>query len=392
MGAQGGVLDGIPLFADSPISLIDGFSRPGFNVGNSPRPLNDCFPLNHLPQMAAKGETNQLLFFIRRAGRTFAQRPLQILVQAQQHRNTLHGHTVAESYRAGDKIVPALQLRPANEDIVCCERGGRCSILEIENMTDDSPELSVVIPCHNEEANLRALFQAIEAALHPPGVSYEIVVTDDGSTDRTWELLKQCAAKDGRIRAQRFTRNYGQSAALWAGVKAARGTYLVTLDSDLQNDPKDLPAFLRALERFDCVCGSRVAARRQGDSWVRVASSRIANWVRNKVSGEQVSDAGCTFRAFKRECVAELKFFKGMHRFLPTLIKMEGFTVTEIAIAHHPRTAGQTHYGISNRLFAAFYDLLAVRWMKQRMFRWQIAERSWVNLTDGPPSAPKTTA
>jgi hypothetical protein len=89
--------------------------------------------------------------------------------------------------------------------------------------------------------------------------------------------------------------------------------------------------------------------------------------------------------------VAELKFFKGMHRFLPTLIKMEGFTVTEIAIAHHARTAGQTHYGISNRLFAAFYDLLAVRWMKQRMFRWQIAERSWVNLTDGPPSAPKTT-
>jgi hypothetical protein len=118
-----------------------------------------------------------------------------------------------------------------------------------------------------------------------------------------------------------------------------------------------------------------VATRGEGDGFVRIASSRIANWVRNKLSGEQISDAGCTYRAFKRDCIANLKFFKGMHRFLPTLIKMEGFSVTEIAVSNNPRFAGQSHYGVWNRLFASFYDLLAVRWMKRRMFRYEIAEK-----------------
>jgi glycosyltransferase involved in cell wall biosynthesis len=110
---------------------------------------------------------------------------------------------------------------------------------------------------------------------------------------------------------------------MWAGMKAARGRYIITLDADLQNDPRDVPKFLEALKNFDCVCGTRVEARSQGDGFVRIASSCIANWVRNKLSGETISDAGCCFRAFKRECVADLKFFKGMHRFLPTLFKIE---------------------------------------------------------------------
>jgi glycosyltransferase involved in cell wall biosynthesis len=242
-------------------------------------------------------------------------------------------------------------------------------------MATDAPVISLVVPCYNEEQTLRAFFQAAQAALEPLGLPYEIIVTDDGSADSSWSLLKELAAGDLRIRAQRLAANYGQSAALWAGMKAARGRCIITLDSDLQNDPRDVPAFLEALKSWDCVCGTRVAARRQGDNWVRIASSRVANWVRNKLSGEQIEDAGCTYRAFKRECIADLKFFKGMHRFLPTLLKMEGFTVTEIPISHHPRFAGQTHYGIWNRLFASFYDLLAVRWMKRRMFRFQIAER-----------------
>ncbi len=242
-------------------------------------------------------------------------------------------------------------------------------------MAIDTPSLSIVLPCYNEEANLRALFQAVREALDPLHLPYEIIVTDDGSADSSWDTLKDCAAREPRLRAQRLVRHCGQSAALWAGIRAARGLCIVTLDSDLQNDPRDVPAFLQALQKFDCVCGSRVAARRQGDNRTRILSSRIANWVRNKISGEQIQDAGCTYRAFKRECVADLKFFKGMHRFLPTLIKMEGFTVTEIPISHHPRTAGRTNYGVWNRLFASFYDLLAVRWMKKRMFRWEIAER-----------------
>ena len=242
-------------------------------------------------------------------------------------------------------------------------------------MNDSQPQLSLVIPCYNEQDNLRALITAIRAAVDPLKLPYEVVITDDCSKDKSWEILKELAAADPRIRPQRFAFNCGESAASWAGMKAARGRCIVTVDADLQNDPKDLPAFLQALEKFDCVCGTRVATRGQGDNFVRIASSRIANWVRNQLSGEQISDAGCTYRAFKRECIANLKFFKGMHRFLPTLIKMEGFTVTEITVSNNPRFAGQSHYGVWNRLFASFYDLLAVRWMKRRMFRYEIAEK-----------------
>ena len=238
-----------------------------------------------------------------------------------------------------------------------------------------TPTLSLVIPCYNEQDNLRPLIEAIRAAVDPLKLPYEIVITDDSSKDKSWEILKELAASDTRIRAQRFAFNCGESAASWAGLKAARGQYLVTLDADLQNDPKDLPRFLEALKGHDCVCGTRVETRGQGDNFIRIASSRIANWVRNKLSGEQISDAGCTYRAFRRECIENVRSFKGMHRFLPTLFKMEGFTVTEIAVTNNPRFAGQSHYGVWNRLFASFYDLLAVRWMKKRMFRYQVAER-----------------
>jgi dolichol-phosphate mannosyltransferase len=238
-----------------------------------------------------------------------------------------------------------------------------------------TPTLSLVIPCYNEEDNLRPLVAAIRQSVDPLKLAYEIVITDDCSKDKSWKILKELAGSDERIRVQRFAFNCGESAASWAGLKAARGKYLVTLDADLQNDPRDLPGFIEALKSFDCVCGTRVETRGKGDNFIRIASSRIANWVRNKLSGEKISDAGCTYRAFKRECVENVKFFKGMHRFLPTLFKIEGFTVTEIAVTNNPRFAGQSHYGVWNRLFASFYDLLAVRWMKKRMFRYQIAER-----------------
>ncbi len=236
-------------------------------------------------------------------------------------------------------------------------------------------DLSVVIPCHNEEENLPALFAALRPALAALGRSYEIIVTDDCSRDASWKVLQDLAAGDPSVRLQRLASNCGESAASWAGIKAARGRFIATLDADLQNDPRDLPKFFQALERFDCVCGARVAARGQTDGFVRSASSRLANWVRNGLSGETISDSGCTYRVFKRECVASLKYFEGMHRFLPTLIKLEGFSVTEIPISHHPRVAGRSHYGVWNRLFASLYDLFAVRWMKTRMFPISVGEK-----------------
>src|SRR5881397_2606267 len=149
-------------------------------------------------------------------------------------------------------------------------------------------DLSLVIPCHNEEKNLRPLLSAIRETLNPLASDYEVVITDDCSTDNSWSVLKELAANDPRLRIQRFKFNCGESAASWAGMQIARGRYLATLDADLQNDPKDLPAMLKALREFDCVCGTRVQTRGEGDSWLRIASSRIANAVRNKLSGENI--------------------------------------------------------------------------------------------------------
>ena len=238
----------------------------------------------------------------------------------------------------------------------------------------NAPELSLVIPCHNEEKNLQPLVSAIHAVLDPLALQYEVLITDDCSTDNSWDVLRQLAATDSRLRIQRFKFNCGESAASWAGMEAARGRYVATLDADLQNDPKDLPTMLAALKNADCVCGTRAATRGEGDNWLRIASSRIANWVRNKLSGENISDAGCTYRVFKRECIGRVKFFNGAHRFLPTLIRMEGFRVVEVPVSTNPRFSGTSHYGIWNRLFKSFRDLLAVRWMKSRQIRYEIAE------------------
>lgn len=236
--------------------------------------------------------------------------------------------------------------------------------------------LSVVIPCHNEEGNLPLLIQGIHGALQPAAVTYEIVVTDDCSTDSSWQILRDLAKKDSHLHAQKLDRNCGESAASWAGIQSARGEWIVTMDADLQNNPEDLPKFLAATSHADCICGSRVQNRSDGDHIIRVISSRVANAVRNALSGEQISDAGCTYRMFRREAVRNLKFFKGMHRFLPTLIKIEGYSVVEIQVSNNPRYSGTAHYGVWNRLFASFYDLLAVRWMKVRMFRFSVAERT----------------
>ncbi len=242
-------------------------------------------------------------------------------------------------------------------------------------MDTEKPQISIVIPCHNEAGNLRELIKAIRAEVEQLQFSYEVVITDDGSRDESWEILKELAAGDPRIHVQKFAARFGKSAAAWAGMKIARGRYIVTLDADLQNDPKDLAKLLEPLKEYDCVCGTRVESRKHGDNFIRIGSSRIANWVRNKLSGDNISDAGCGYRAFKSECIADLKLFEGMHRFMGTLFKIEGFTVTEVPVSNHPRLTGQSKYGVWNRLFASFYDLLAVRWMKKRMIKYKIAEK-----------------
>lgn len=237
------------------------------------------------------------------------------------------------------------------------------------------PHLSLVIPVYNEEDNLERLHAEIAEAMKTISDSYEVVLTDDASKDRSWEIMRSIAAKDSHWRIQRFAENCGETAASAAGMRSSRGQIILTLDADLQNDPRDIPQFLKALQEADCVCGSRVHQR--ADNWLRRVSSRIANAVRNALSSEQISDAGCTYRAFKRECLAEIKFFRGAHRFLPTLFRMDGFKVVEIPITPRRRFAGESKYGVWNRLFKSFADLLAVRWMKSRQLRYRIAETVW---------------
>jgi glycosyltransferase involved in cell wall biosynthesis len=240
------------------------------------------------------------------------------------------------------------------------------------------PLLSICVPVYNEKDNLPLLHQAVVDVCDPSKIDFELLLVDDGSKDNSWAEIEKLSAKDPRVRGVKFKFNCGETAASDAGLRAARGKYVMTMDADLQNDPKDIPAFLKAFEsdKTDCVCGTRVATRGKGDSYVKVVSSRIANWVRNKLSDENISDAGCTYRCFKRECVDKLKLYRGLHRFIPTLLKMEGFRVTEIPVTNNPRLHGESKYGVWNRLFKSFRDLLAIRWMKSRILGYQIEKMS----------------
>jgi len=234
---------------------------------------------------------------------------------------------------------------------------------------DDAPGLSLVIPLYNEAENLPVLAAEIRRALEPTGKRWESLFVDDGSTDGSFEVLQTLAAEDRTVRILRHRKNAGQSAALAAGFAVARGGIVVTLDADLQNDPADIPALLARLGESaatsDCDAVSGVRQRRQ-DSWVRRISSQVANSVRNWATDEQVSDVGCSLKAYRREVLERLPMFTGMHRFLPTLVRWNGARLAEIPVNHRPRLHGTAKYGIGNRLFRALADLMAVRWMRTR--------------------------
>lgn len=256
------------------------------------------------------------------------------------------------------------------------------------------PALSVVVPLYNEEENLPILAGEIAAALEPAGVDYELIFVDDGSTDESPAMLRRIAAADPRVRILRLRRNSGQSAALAAGFHLARGRTVATLDADLQNDPADLPRLLAELDAteggdggpWDVVCGIRTDRR---DSWVRRISSRIANRVRNWATDESITDVGCTLRVVRAELLHDLPMFTGMHRFLPTLLRLAGARIKEVPVRHRPRLHGVPKYGIRNRLFRALADLAAVRWMQRRWIDPRHVEEitPWTTETSGSGSA-----
>jgi glycosyltransferase involved in cell wall biosynthesis len=234
-------------------------------------------------------------------------------------------------------------------------------------------DLSVVIPVYNEEENLPLLWPELRGVLDGLGLSYEVIFVDDGSGDRSAEIIRGFRDADARARLVRLKENAGETAATDAGFKATQGRCVVVMDADLQNDPHDIPRLLHELEQWDAVSGWRVK-RGDGDSLARRISSRLANRVRNWISAESVQDSGCTFRAFRRECLRDLVLYRGFHRFIPTLLRMRGHRVVEIPVNHRPRRFGRSKYGVLNRVFVAFADLLVVRWMKSRLLRYEVGE------------------
>jgi len=232
------------------------------------------------------------------------------------------------------------------------------------------PDLSVVIPVRNEAPNVGPLAAEIARACTENGLAWEVLWVDDGSTDDTAQSV---LALGSPHRLLRLDRAHGQSAALTAGFRAARAPWIGTLDGDGQNDPADLPRQLAHAQTTgaDMVNGIRV---RRLDGLGRRLSSQLANRFRNALTAESVTDVGCSTRVVKREALAEIPFFHGMHRFLPTLVGMRGYRVTEIPVCHRPRRAGRSKYGIHNRLWLAFEDLFGVRWLLRRQRVWRALE------------------
>lgn len=240
-------------------------------------------------------------------------------------------------------------------------------------MNDGPPEkpfLSVVIPAKNEAENVRPLVSEIRAALD--GVfDYELLYVDDGSTDATWETLKSFVpGGDGRLRVFRHARSTGQSFALLTGARAARGTWLVVLDADGQNDPADIPGMMNALleangrdPRVVGVIGHRVNRR---DDWVKRASSKVANGFRDAMLKDGIPDVGCALKAVRLDWYLRLPAFDHMHRYVPTLVQSLGGVMLVHPVNHRPRMAGRSNYGVWNRLWVGLVDVLGVAWLKRR--------------------------
>ncbi|HEV3149074.1 MAG TPA: glycosyltransferase family 2 protein [Chthoniobacterales bacterium] len=231
----------------------------------------------------------------------------------------------------------------------------------------NSTRVSVVVPLFNEEANMPILQSELRAALG--GLDHEIIFVDDGSIDRTVERIENAA----NVRVLRFEKNAGQTAAIYAGLQAARGATAVLIDGDLQNDPADIPKLLAEISRgADLVCGYRAQRK---DTLVKRLTSRVANFVRSRFTKDGVRDTGCTLKAMRRECVGALVPFKGMHRFIPALIKAAGYRLVEIPVNHRPRRFGRTKYGLGNRALRATIDMFGVRWLLSRRLNYKVRDR-----------------
>ena len=229
------------------------------------------------------------------------------------------------------------------------------------------PKYSIVVPFHNEEENVTALYARLKQVMESVGDTFELVLVDDGSNDRTYKLLEEIAAVDSRVLVVKLRRNFGQTSALAAGFDHASGEFILSMDGDLQHDPNEIPNFLEKLEEgYDVVSGWR---KERIDNFVmRRIPSRCANWLMAKLSGVDIHDFGTTFKAYRREVIHNIPLYGEMHRFIPALASWYGASICEIPIKNVNRERGKSHYGIS-RTFRVFFDLLTIRFLLKYMTR-----------------------
>lgn len=227
------------------------------------------------------------------------------------------------------------------------------------------PLFSIVIPVYNEAENIEPMLREIQDAFRERSETYEVIFVDDASTDDSPAVLQRLTLETNVVRPLRHRRNFGQSAAVASGFRAARGEWLGTLDGDGQNDPADLPRMLDEARRLGVDCVTGVRAKRQ-DNFIRRFSSRVANRFRDAITGDRVSDSGCGARVVRAACAIELPVFNGLHRFMPTLLRQKGYVVSEISVNHRPRLRGVSKYGVHNRLWRGIRDCFGVRWFAAR--------------------------
>ena len=276
-----------------------------------------------------------------------------------------------------EAILRRFPLCPARLDLIvnhmdsCCPKVSGPPV----DADRDPVDLSILIPAFNEDACIAAMVRETACVLHGLGRSFEILVVDDGSTDLTWPRLNDLRAEVPELRLVRLAVHSGQSAALGAAFRAARGRIYIALDADGQNDPADIPALVARLDHCDLCCGYRLRRR---DVWSRRIGSRLANAVRNRILHEKIRDTGCTLKAFRAEWARTLPMqFRGMHRFIPALLALAGARVEEIPVNHRPRSAGQSKYTNWGRLGETLRDLWAVRWMQRRYSAIKTVETGW---------------
>jgi|AntRauTorcE11898_2_1112593.scaffolds.fasta_scaffold10401_2 dolichol-phosphate mannosyltransferase len=237
------------------------------------------------------------------------------------------------------------------------------ALLKGEGTAVTSPLVSVIIPARDEAGNLPGLLDEIGAAL--AAIKHEVLVVDDASVDASWDLLTRRAAKDARLRPLRHQQSVGQSTCVWQAAHAARGTWLVTLDGDGQNDPADLPRLLEHAHQGDVTLVGGHRTTRQ-DGWVKRWSSQVANKVRASLLKDDTPDTGCGLKVIRREAFLRLPYFDHMHRFLPALIQAQGGHCVSLPVNHRPRGAGRSKYGLHDRLWVGLVDMLGVMWLRRR--------------------------